>query len=632
MNNLIKTDRKLSISTLIIGGFGALIVLLAVLAVTAYVSFSKVGSVFDQYSTISDNALRVSEVSATFSDMRRIQRAYMESGDAKDAESFAQAARKLSEIEREAIQSFIVAERKEKMESVKRLSEQYAANFDAVRKARETAKHQQEEIMNPAGQKMEETAERMVNSALQDTDQAGTAETVKAYESMMSARLAANKFIASYDPATATAAITHLGDMKAAVTRLTQTGSAARQAVARDLLDQQAQYLNASKTVFASNDELHKLVDTVGAQLADKLNSEIIDLLEAQDTATDEISDTVTSTIGTTTRLIAILSIGAIAIGFAAAVFSSRGVSANLRETERLRTEQEEEKKRSEAQRRSDMLKMADGFERSVGDLVKGVAAAATELQATAQVMATTSEKTTGQASAVAAAAEQTSQNVQTVAAATEELSASFREIAVRVVESTKIIGEAVSQASDTSEQVRMLEDSSGKIGEVVKLITDIAEQTNLLALNATIEAARAGEAGKGFAVVASEVKALASQTAKATDEIRGQINDMQSATRNSATSIAAITKTIDRVSEISSAIAAAVEEQTAATSEITRNVSQASAGTGEVTQNITSVSDAAQETGAAASQVLSAAGELSQNGEILKSQVGAFLIEVRAA
>ena len=134
----------------------------------------------------------------------------------------------------------------------------------------------------------------------------------------------------------------------------------------------------------------------------------------------------------------------------------------------------------------------------------------------------------------------------------------------------------AVSEAERTNATVKELNEAAGRIGDVVKLITDIAEQTNLLALNATIEAARAGEAGRGFAVVASEVKALAGQTAKATEEIGAQIAGMQQATMRSIEAIGAIERTIREIGEISGAIAAAVTEQGAATQEIARSVETA--------------------------------------------------------
>jgi len=178
---------------------------------------------------------------------------------------------------------------------------------------------------------------------------------------------------------------------------------------------------------------------------------------------------------------------------------------------------------------------------------------------------------------------------------------------------------------------VQSLAGAANKIGEVVSLITDIAEQTNLLALNATIEAARAGDAGKGFAVVASEVKNLANQTAKATEEISTQISGIQDANANAVGAIQRIGSTISDINEIASTIAAAVEEQGAATQEIACNVEQAANGTSEVNTNISGVTAAVSETGHAADEILSASGELSQQSEVLKTEVDQFLVQVRA-
>ncbi len=278
------------------------------------------------------------------------------------------------------------------------------------------------------------------------------------------------------------------------------------------------------------------------------------------------------------------------------------------------------------------MAALATGFEESVQSIVDGVTAAATQLHATAQSMAGTAEETSRRATTVSAASEEASQNIGTVAGATEELSTSVREISHQVGLSTRFIGDAVTQAGATNDQVQGLAVTAQKIGDVVKLINDIAGQTNLLALNATIEAARAGDAGKGFAVVASEVKALANQTAKATDEIAAQINAIQQATGISVQSIRTITETIARVNETAVSISSAIEEQGAATQAIARNVSDAAKGTMDVTTNIAGVSEAAQQTGVAATQVLASASELSKNGEVLRNEVARFLRDVRAA
>ena len=232
----------------------------------------------------------------------------------------------------------------------------------------------------------------------------------------------------------------------------------------------------------------------------------------------------------------------------------------------------------------------------------------------------------------VAAASEEASTNVQSVASATEELSSSVNEISRQVQESARMAKDAVGQARSTTDRVSELSKAATRIGDVVELINTIAGQTNLLALNATIEAARAGEAGRGFAVVASEVKALAEQTAKATGEIGQQINGIQVATQDSVSAIKEISGTIEKLSEISSTIAAAVEEQGAATQEISRNVQQAAQGTQQVSSNITDVQRGATDTGSASSQVLLAAKTLSTDSGRLETEVSKFLTAVRAA
>ncbi len=283
-------------------------------------------------------------------------------------------------------------------------------------------------------------------------------------------------------------------------------------------------------------------------------------------------------------------------------------------------------------QRKTEMTKMADDFESAVGRIVETVSSASRELEASAGTLTSNAARSQELSTSVAAASEEASTNVQSVASATEELSSSVNEISRQVQESARMATEAVGQARGTTERVSALSNAASRIGDVVELINTIAGQTNLLALNATIEAARAGEAGRGFAVVASEVKALAEQTAKATGEIGQQISGIQAATQESVTAIKEISGTIERLSEISSTIAAAVEEQGAATQEISRNVQQAAQGTQQVSSNITDVQRGASETGSASSQVLSAAQTLSADSGRLRSEVSKFLNSVRAA
>ena len=304
----------------------------------------------------------------------------------------------------------------------------------------------------------------------------------------------------------------------------------------------------------------------------------------------------------------------------------------NAVETERLRAEQAEAERLAAERRKRDMHDLANSFEGAIGQIIETVSSASTELEASASTLTSTAERTQQRTTTVAAASEQATANVQSVASATEELSSSVTEISRQVQESARMANEAVDQARKTNDRVSELSKAAARIGDVVELINTIAGQTNLLALNATIEAARAGEAGRGFAVVASEVKALAEQTARATGEIGQQIAGIQSATQESVGAIKEISGTIERLSEISSTIAAAVEEQGAATQEILRNIQQAAQGTHEVSSNITDVQRGAQQTGTASARVLSAAQSLSQDSNRLKLEVGRFLNTVRAA
>jgi methyl-accepting chemotaxis protein len=297
-----------------------------------------------------------------------------------------------------------------------------------------------------------------------------------------------------------------------------------------------------------------------------------------------------------------------------------------------MQAEREALEKTAREERAAAMAQLADQFEGAVGEIVETVSSASTQLEASAGTLSTTAERAQELTTMVAAASEEASTNVQSVASASEEMASSVNEIGRQVQESARIAGEAVAQARKTHHRVNELSEASRRIGDVVELINTVASQTNLLALNATIEAARAGEAGRGFAVVATEVKALAEQTAKATEEIRRQISDIQNATQDSVSAIEEIGVTIGRISEISSTIASAVEEQGAATQEVARNVQQAAQGTQQVASNITDVQRGADATGAASSQVLTFAQSLSQESSRLKSEVGRFLEMVRAA
>ncbi len=301
----------------------------------------------------------------------------------------------------------------------------------------------------------------------------------------------------------------------------------------------------------------------------------------------------------------------------------------NMVETRDMQVAQEREAEAKE-QRRVELEQLFSSFATEMNRIAQTVAGAADDVKVSSQSMSATAEKTSQQSTMVAATSAQTSANVQTAAAAAEELSSSISEISRQVDRAAQVATQAVGEAGSTNTTVKGLVAAAGQIGEVVRLINDIASQTNLLALNATIEAARAGDAGKGFAVVASEVKNLAAQTAKATEEIQGQVQAIQAETTKAADSIDAITRTIATISEIAVAVAASVQEQGAATLEIARNVQQAAVGTQEVSGNIESVTAAANDTGEAARHVLTSAEKMRGESETLQHRVSSFIAQVK--
>jgi methyl-accepting chemotaxis protein len=262
-----------------------------------------------------------------------------------------------------------------------------------------------------------------------------------------------------------------------------------------------------------------------------------------------------------------------------------------------------------------------------IGGSSQTLAGSAQEMSTVSGQIAANSQQTSSRADNVSSAAEQVSANVDTVAAAADEMTASIREIASSATDAAGIARGAVDLAHSANGTVAKLGVSSAEVGNIVKVITSIAEQTNLLALNATIEAARAGEAGKGFAVVASEVKDLAQETAKATEEISTRIQAIQTDTHAAVEAIRQIAEVIEKINTYSDTIASAVEQQTATTSEIGRNVAQAATGSTDIAENITGVAEAAQNTNAGVGEASRTADELARLSSELQSLVAEFTV-----
>lgn len=302
------------------------------------------------------------------------------------------------------------------------------------------------------------------------------------------------------------------------------------------------------------------------------------------------------------------------------------------RAEEEVRQQQEREREREEAeQRKANLLnEVAKQFEYTVGEVVNGVASASSQLQITASRMAEGADQTSNRTASLAQQMEEANTGATAAAAASDEFALSIGEISRQAASSSELARAAADATEEADTTISALSDSAEQVGQIVELIQTIAQRTNLLALNASIEAARGGEAGRGFAVVASEVKELATQTSRATEQVAEQIRAMQDTTGASVNALRAIAGQVKELESTAVSIASAVDQQSVAGQDLARSIDLAARGTENVSGHIEDVRELTLSTGAAASQVLGSATELESQAARLSDQVDTFLKRVR--
>lgn len=305
--------------------------------------------------------------------------------------------------------------------------------------------------------------------------------------------------------------------------------------------------------------------------------------------------------------------------------FKERGI-----ENEALTQKQQEENdlKLKRAQAVEELIQQ---FQQESDEISSSLEQVTAQMNQSSHMMKEAVENTDSISRQVSNSAQSAGSNVNSVSAATEELTASIQEINNQLGRTNEMSLEAREISQNTVKRMKVLESSAQQIGSVIAIISDIAEQTNLLALNATIEAARAGDAGKGFAVVANEVKNLATETTKGTEQVRSQIDQIQTDTAEALGFIEKISVSIERLTEGMSTIAASMDEQSSATVEISRNVSEASRMTNDVVEHISEVSHATQQTQGTSDNVIEVSNDLSNQTNRLRSTIQNFVHKIQA-
>ncbi|MDX8397229.1 MAG: methyl-accepting chemotaxis protein [Mariprofundaceae bacterium] len=283
----------------------------------------------------------------------------------------------------------------------------------------------------------------------------------------------------------------------------------------------------------------------------------------------------------------------------------------------------EQEKLKAEAE-------LAAAFEQSVGGLISNLVKEVAEVGREANEMDQASKALLSQSETALEGVDLGSSHVNSTASAIEEMNVTIDDVAQRIIGSQTVSNQAVIEAESATTMMLNLTRVSEEIGSIVGAIADIAEQTNLLALNASIEAARAGDAGRGFSVVAGEVKELANQTSQATAKIREQVEGIQTESESATGAIDKISQTIDKINEINTAVASAMQQQSVVGRDISVSAQQADSSMSDVHASVTGLSSLALEVDKSSNEMIEVAVLMEKRTEDVQAGIDQFLETLR--
>ena len=665
---------KLSLKATIFAGFGVVLCFLVMLAVMSWTGVRDIGHDFVEYRQTARESLLVNEAMQSMLEVTRAAQAFRLTNRPDDArhvdEGVDALKRAVDDLGEFATRDAIV----QASASVGTHLSDYRHTFDEI-VVLQTRRNDLVPQLDDVGAQARRTLSAIMASAYRDHDVEAAYHAGVVQENLMLGRYYAEKYLLQNAPEDLDRALMELAEAEEATAILDRSlQNPQRRALLADYRALLARY----NALFA---DVSAVIQTRNGLVADELDPTSRTLIAGfgsmRDSAVDlqnTIGPRAAASVASVSRNSPLVALVSLLLGVAAAVLIGRFITRLIAqsvdrmtqlangdldvevigteredelgdmarallvfrdkglENQRLQAEQAEAEQRAEAEKRKALNAMADEFEANVNEVVGSVSNAAQLMVGLSSTLSQAAGRAGERSTTVAAASEEASTNVETVAAASEQMTNSIAEVSERITQSASMTEDAARGTEKATSNVSKLSASAQTIGDVIAMISAIAEQTNLLALNATIEAARAGEAGKGFAVVASEVKSLASQTARATEEISEQITGMQTDTSAVVEAIESIGSMIQELNAGASSIAAAVEQQHSATQEIARNTQQAADGTREVSANISQVSTAVQETGSAAGEVLSASSQLADEAQRLRDSVSSFLQSIRAA